>query len=305
MKPVVYLDMLFLLNLLMDSVILYLTAVFLHKKLSLLRMLCVSSFGALYSCVMFFPQISFLYSILFKSIFLTLVAYLAFPTKVPLELLKNALVLRVVNFVFGGIMFSIIFTTRFGTVLGSVVSNGEIYLNIKPSALFLSTVFSYIIMYAVSVVKFSKEIESKDIVEVAVIFGNNTLRTKALCDTGCNLTDPISGNPAVVISPDAAKKLFPEQILKELDSGRIPKDYITKYRLLPVSTVENDISTLHGFIPDRLFVDNCEVFHSIIALSKTNLHIQSDITALLNPDILAEYPHYKLTPKQRKAVNTL
>lgn len=305
MKPVVYIDMLFLLNLLINSIILHLTSVFLHKKLSVLRTVLIGALGAVYSCIMFFPQISILYSIIFKSIFLTLITWIAFPTKVPLELLKNSLVFRTVNFVFGGVMFALIFTTRLGTTLGSVVSNGEIYLNISPSALLLSTVLSYIVMYTVSFIKVSKETDYKNTVDILIILGKNKLCAKALCDTGCSLCDPVSGNPAVVISPDAAKKLFSNQILNQLDSGHIPTEYITKYRFLPITTVEKNTGTLHGFIPDKLFVDNHEISRSVIALSKTKLHIHSDISAIFNPLILTEYQVNNLTTIQRKAVNTL
>ncbi len=306
MKPVVYLDMLFLLNFLINSVILYSTSIFLHKRISSLRLVFSAALGAVYSCVMFFPQISFLYTFLFKSIFLTFVSWLTFPSKVPLEILKNALVFRFTNCIFGGLMFLLIFATDFGTHMGSAVSNGEFYFNIKPSVLLLSTALSYLLMYTVSTVHRSQSQLAENIVTLTIRFGTNTVTEQALLDTGCSVADPVSGRAAVIISPDTAKKLFSKELLVNLEEGVIPDNLMSRYRPLPFFTVDNENCILHGFIPDEISIDGKTNNRSIIAISKTNLHINSDFSAILNPNILEyDISPTKVYQKQRKAVNTL
>ncbi len=280
MKPIVYIDMLFLLNFLMDSVTLYATALFLRKPITILRMILSAAIAALYSSVMFFPQLSFMYSFLLKTVFLFAISTIAFPSRIPAVILKNGIVFFGANTVLGGIMIALIFTTNLGTTFGAAVSNSEIYLNISFELLLISTLLSYTVVYIISYIK-KQSIQSEKITAVINIhFADRQVTISALCDTGCTLCDPISGAPAVVISPKIAKELLPQ--------GH-PE---TKYRPLPFATVDNVKGIMDGFIPDKLFVDEKEVTHSVIGISKTDMYTYS---AIFNPELISNN-------SQRKAV---
>lgn len=288
MKPVVYIDMLFLLNFLMDSVTLYATALFLRKNLTVLRMLLSATVAALYSTVMFFPQLSFMHSILTKTIFLFIISYLAFPSKTPSVLLKTGIVFFGVNTVFGGIMLVLIFATDFGSMLGAAVSNGEIYLSISFELLLISTLLAYTVIYTIAYIK-KQNIQNEQITTLLTIhFADKHITTSALCDTGCSLCDPISGAPAVIISPQIAKKLLSTEFLN--GDFEIPE---TKYRPLPFATVDNLKGIMDGFIPDKLIIDGKEIIHSVIGISKAEL---DTYYAIFNPRLIENNI-------QRKAVN--
>ncbi len=271
MKPVVYIDMLFLLNFLMDSVTLYTSALFLRKNLSVLRMLLSATVAALYSTVMFFPQLSFTHSIITKTIFLFIISVLAFPSKTPSVIVKNVVVFFCVNTVFGGIMFALIFATEFGVMLGAAVSNGEIYLNISFELLLISTILAYTIIYIITYIKNQNIQNVKHSAKLTIHFGGKCVTISSLCDTGCTLCDPISGAPAVIISPKIAKVLLSKEI-----SGN-------KYRPLPFTTIDNSKGILDGFIPDKLIIDDNEITNSVIGISKTDIDTYS---AIFNPQIL-------------------
>lgn len=288
MKPVIYIDMLFLLNFLIDSVMLYATALFLKHSITGLRMLFSAAVAALYSTVMFFPQLSFLYSIMTKTILLFIISWLAFPSKTPTVILKNGLVFLGVNTVFGGIMFVLIFTTNFGTILGAAVSNGEIYLNISFELLIISTLLAYTIIYIIAYIKKQNLQNAKITVSLTIQFADKQVTVSALCDTGCTLCDPISGAPAVIIAPKIAKNLLPKEFIKG-DLNTLG----TKYRSLPFSTIDNSKGILDGFIPDKLIINGQEITHSVVGISKADVDTYS---AIFNPKLLENNT-------QRKAVN--
>jgi len=280
-KPIVYIDMLFLLNFLMDSVTLYATALFLKKSLAVWRMTLSAAIAALYSCVMFFPQLSFMYSLFLKVVFLFAISTIAFPSRIPAVILKNGVVFFGVNTVFGGILLTLIFATDFGRILGAAVSNGEIYLNISFELLIISTLLAYTVVYIISYIKKQNIQNTKVTARLTIYFADKEVTISALCDTGCTLCDPISGAPAVVISPKIARELLPQ--------GH-PE---TKYRPLPFVTVDNAKGILDGFIPDKLTVDGNEITHSVIGISKTDIETFS---AIFNPELIEKN-------NQRKAVN--
>lgn len=271
MEPVVYIDMLFMLNFIMNSAVIFATAVLLQKEFRIFRLLAVSSASAIYSTVMFFPQISFLYSAVIKLFFWLITAFAAFPEKRLAPLFRNTLTYLAANLIFGGTMFFLIFFTGFGTTVGSVVSNGEIYLDISFSTLLASAFFAYCIIYTLSYIK-TQNIKSKNLtVGITIFFCGNSISATALCDTGCTLSDPITSYPAIIISPTLAKTLFTTE--ESLCT------YSEKYRILPFSTIDRSKGFLHGFIPDKVLIEEKTITRVVIGISETDM---KDYPAILN-----------------------
>lgn len=289
MTPVVYIDMLFLLNLLMNSLTLYSTSLLLKRRVSVFRLLLTAAILAIYSCAMFFPNIVFLYSVIGKAVILTLATAIAFPTTIWGQLLKNTLVFFTVSGIFGGIIFALIFATDFGTAVGAAVSNGEIYLEINPSAIIFALLLSYLCIYVVSYIKKQAEIKKPNMATVEIQLFERKVKIHAFCDTGCGLTDPLTGYPAIIISPDAAKKLLPRRIFNSLKDGAEISDldnFLPRYRVLPFSTIacKNDI--LHGFLPDMVFINRKNLQKCVVAISNNPLCNNAEFDAIFNPSIL-------------------
>lgn len=291
MKPIVYVDMLFLLNFLMDSVTIYATSFLIRKNVHIQRMILSATVSALYSAIMFFPQVSFLYSFLFKVIFLIFSVWLAFPTTTIKNLARNTMMFFAVNLIFGGMVFFIIFATDFGTAVGSVVSNGEVYLNITPSILIYSTVLAYIIAYLTSYIKQHNIKQSKLTATATIWFETKNITITALCDTGCSLSDPANGYPAMIISYEYGKKLLPKPFFESLTTcGIVPQEFKNRYRIIPFSTIDNKNGIMHGFIPDKVYINNQKISKIVIAVSKTIINRDADFSAILNPELLNNCP---------------
>ena len=303
-KPIVYADMLFLLNFLMDSVIIYATGLLIRKNLHIPRMMLSATVSALYSAIMFFPQVSFLYSVFFKVIFLIFGVWLAFPARTLKVLVKNTVAFLAVNLIFGGMVFVVIFATDFGTSVGSVVSNGEVYINITPSILISSTVLAYITAYLTSYIKQHNVKQSKLTTAATIWFGTKNITVTALCDTGCSLSDPTSGYPAMIISYEYGKRLLPKPFFESLTTGSIiPQEFKNRYRIIPFSTIDNKNGIMHGFIPDKVHIHGHEISKIVIAISKTIVNKDTGFSAILNPELLNNCP--SVTERQEnKCQNT-
>ncbi len=289
MTPIVYIDMLFLLNLLIDTITLYSASLLLKRSISVLRLFLVSVFLSVYSCAMFFPHISFLYTLAGKLLILGLATILAFPSRSLGDIIKNTLVFFSASAFFGGIIFALIFATNFGTSVGAAVSNGEVYLDIKASTLMLSLTISYICIYMLSYIKRHAIIQSSSITWLEISLFSKTIRIKAFADTGCSLCDPLFNRPAIIISPNAAKKLLPKKILREYNGT--PNvfslgDYAPRYCALPFCTIDSKNGILHGIVPDKIIIDNKCIEKCVIALSNYALCQTSEFDAIFNPLIL-------------------
>ena len=189
--PIVYIDLLFLINFLFDTTVLYCTSLFLKRTISLLRLCITATILALYSTVMFFPQIHLLYSLAGKILILLISVRIAFPIQNFVTHLKNTAVFFSINSVFGGVMYALIFATDFGTTVGAAVSNGEIYLNIRASTIFLSAIPAFSAALVISHIRKQNEKLASRLSNIKIEFNGKTASGKCFADTGCNLCEPL------------------------------------------------------------------------------------------------------------------
>ena len=255
----------------MNTIILYATSVLSKTQITTLRLVSVTALSSLYSTVMFFPQLSVLYTGVFKLLFLILFSHLAFPSRIPKVILKKALIFLATNFIFGGTVFFLIFFTSFGTAVGAIISNGEIYLDISFGTLAVSTLLAFGIVTFISFIRKQNEHNTKTTAKVTICLDKKSIHGTALWDTGCNLSDPLTGTPAIVISPTLANKLLP---------SKFPyTNFRIRYRMLPYTTLESQKNFLHGFVSDRILINNTEFKNTVVGIAKTDL---SEYDAILN-----------------------
>lgn len=291
MAPIVYIDMLFLLNLLMDTITIYSTSLILRRSISVTRLFFAAALLSVYSCAVFFPYISILYSVLGKAAILTIATILAFPSHNFEQVIKSVFILFSISAMFGGTMLALIFATDFGTSLGAAVSNGELYLDIKASTLLLAVTVSYICVYIISYIKRRSIDQSANIVKLEISLFLKTIHLNALLDTGCSLRDPLFGRPAIILNSASAQKLLPSKIfmqLKQNSTAPILDEYASRYCVLPYCSIDNKKGFLHGFVPDKVVLDNKYISDCVIALSNSELSHESQIDAIFNPSILLD-----------------
>ena len=146
MKPVIYADTLFLLNFLMNTVILIITEKILTRKIPVFRIVISSAMGGVYSVLMFLTEYKILYSLILKIVILFGICYMAFGGGNIKKATKNFCGFILVNLCMGGAMTALIFLTDFGTTVGAVVCGNGVYLNLSPIILLLGILGTYILL---------------------------------------------------------------------------------------------------------------------------------------------------------------
>ena len=237
---VVYVDLLLLTNLIVDGLLLNLTALFRHIPLRPWRMLLAAVFGAVLSLSVFLPIHHTLLQILFSFIGAIGMVFLAFSPKTFQEYGRTLGTLYLMLMTYCGVLYAI---GIWLTPPGVVYLNGSYIIALNPLQLIVFAGMSYIIL----------RIAKRFLVSTGRVGTFYTVRIewqgqqvciRALQDTGHTLTEPISGKPVIVVEMEAVKKLFSEEILAALKNPwSIPNSLEIElqkigFRAIPYQSVE-------------------------------------------------------------------
>ena len=280
MKTVVYIDSLFLLNFIINMIILKLTDIFSKSGTNTLRICLSASLGALYAVCMFFPRISFLYILPFKMLVSIVIVYLT-DTKIHIvPFLKKCVIFYLVSFTFAGILLATFFLLPSGQASEPIVQNGIIYFDISPLSLIITSIIAIFLIWLSSGI-FSRN-KSMGIKSLKICLGERNCVMSALCATGNLLKEPISNLPVIIVDKSYIEPLFPFGVPNEenIDSKGL------KIRLIPYSSVGCKSSIMTGFIPDKILFDEKKEINAIIGISEETLSETREYGALFNPGIL-------------------
>ena len=105
MKPVVYIDVLFFLNLIVNSALFLMTGIILSQKVKIIRLMGVSTLASFYTVLVFVPSVNFLVSGVGKMIFSAVFVRLLFGKMRFGKLVKDTLVFLTLSFGLAGTVF--------------------------------------------------------------------------------------------------------------------------------------------------------------------------------------------------------
>lgn len=294
--PVIYIDVLFVVNLIVNYILLLVCCVFSGLKRNYYRITSGAFIGACYAVLIFFPNFSVIYSTICKMLISMLIVAVSFPFYSIRNYIKALLIFYVVSFGFGGCVLGIFYFSDIGTRLGAVYSNGVLYFNLPWTILAVSGAVFYV---AAKLFDFfsGKVFHGHSLKKKLYLsFGKNTAEITALMDTGNSLMDPVSLSPVIIVEYKLLKNLFDEEIKTSLD--RIGRDNITwimsdvaekglPARLIPFSSLGKDNGMLIGFVPDHAEIrDECGIKvlnKCVVGLYDRPLSKDRSYGALLNP----------------------
>ncbi len=298
MKPIVYVDILFLLNFLLNTVTIYISFMLTKQRIKPWRLTLSAAFLSIYACVMFFPNIYFMYTAFGKAVALSIGCYIAHPTRSVTSALKNTAILFFSTIILGGIVFALTFTTSFGTATGSIISNGEFYMNVDSSTLIISIILAYSCVYVITEIKKTLQIQSGQLLDIKICFQENQIDIKGFLDTGCTLCEPITNTPVIIIDRPSAKKLLSKSLYLFCIGNQksVSGEFAEYYRLIPYSTIDKKVSILSGIIPDLVQLDGITIKKCIVAISKQSLSNNDSFSAIFGVDIFEQTKFTERTP---------
>ncbi len=271
---VIYIDVLFLINLYVTYFQLLAVMIFTHKNIPRLRLILSSVLGGIFSFSIFIPGELAVLATLIKLVACFLITYSAFGFTEIFEYLKNALFVLLINFIFAGIMLAL---WLFDAPLDMIYSNGNVYFDIDVLTIIVSTTIAYFVIRLVRII-FDKN--GKTDIKYSVIIGLNgkICTISALADTANSLTDYFSGKPVIICKREECTDILPQNITEMIDGNINDISVPGKVRLIPFSTISSS-GYVYAFKPDRVTIRNI------------NENINYDVNALIGifPDSKLEY----------------
>ena len=267
---VIYIDSLFLLNLVVNYLLLLCTARVAGEALHRLRFALAAALGAFYACAVFLPGLGFLNHIACPVAAAVLMALVSFGgARRFFRLLALFLAL---SCALGGAVLVL------GLLGGKAVGlhGGILFPRVDLKVVLLAAAVCYVVLGTL-LRKLSAHGGSRGaVVPVTVELLGRRVAFHALVDTGNTLTDPVSGKPVLVAEGMRLLPLFPPGeapavvelqdpagVLERLSKGKLRG----RLRLLPYRAVGVERGMLLCLRPDRVTVDGKDCGVLLVALS--------------------------------------
>lgn len=281
MTKTIYADILFLINFIVNYLILFTTARISSAPIRRLRLFFGASVGAIYGVAVFFPGLSFLSAAASKIAVSVLIVFIAFGKR---ELSKNTLLFLVASLGFAGTVFA---ATLLGLGDFCEINNGICYLHVSAPVLIISSFIAYILLSAV----FNRHASHSrhKISRVCVKNNVSEIVLSALHDTGNSLRDPATNAPVVISDYENICAIFPQDVRKILDEVS-PSAYPLSldklashgtFKLIPYKTVNTPFALMLAYLPDEISVDGHIIENALIAISSSPVSDGGAYTAII------------------------
>lgn len=288
----IYIDVLFLINFVMDYLLLSIEKRILKWNTKRLRIIMASLIGATATCVFailpgLYGEVKFFISYV---VVCTLMILTAFHTKKVKELIRGVAVLDLITYCVGGAVSSLYYQREtFFYYADALRKNlfGEMSLIYIAVSVIIAT---FCITVIVRFLRHQKQM-SKEIYEVWLTRGDVCVHTTGLVDTGNCLFDPITGKPVIVVEMRLMEEALEPSLYHDLQkivkfedaSYHINSENATKIRLIPFQS----IGKKRGILP-AILLDEVEI------RKDSQFLCSKKVIAALYDDVLSQTKEYQV-----------
>ncbi len=263
--PVIYIDVLFFINFIMDSILLVITGTLSGKNFSLIKLFAGGLLGGIYGVSLFFAPLSFLSAWLIRLMVSAVMVGIPFGFNPLKEFLRLMLNFYISSVLLGGALSTIFFMSG----RPGIMANGIYYF---PLSLFQLIIIA--LPLGLTLAFYYKKSKNRlmsygKYCTVTIGFGGKTITTPGIIDTGCSLLDPYTQKPVIIIHPDVARTIHGDDNFA--------------FRLIPYSTIRSS-GFMKAFSPDSCNITagektfNCSCCIAISPAGPVG-------KAIVNPDI--------------------
>ena len=293
----VYIDVVFLENLILNVIILYATSLIAKINLKIIRTLISASIGSIYAIMYYIFQIGLYSNIIFKFVLSVIMIYVAFNPKEFKTLLKVLILFYLTSFVVGGASLSVIYLVNAQRIN---IQNGMIIGKYTMNTIFTGIIIAFIvIVIAFKIIK-SKISKNDLFCDIRFKINNKEIKTKAMLDTGNLLKEPITNIPVVVVEHKLLYDVIPNEILDNIEnilggdlediSDEVKSDYISKLKVIPFTSLGKQNGILLGIKADELIVEEMnsekKIDKVIIGIYNKELSKKRTYSALIGIDVI-------------------
>lgn len=301
---VVYIDLIFAANLLIDGILLWLTGWLVKLKVSWWRLSLSALVGALYVVMMFVPELSFLYTFLIKFGLSVVMLWIAFGFRSLQSYLRVLGAFYMINFAAAGGIVGIHYLLQ----SSGEIWNGILFTSSGGQAYRLKIGFWFVLAVLPLVLLIFKLTQSSRnrrerletyIGEVYVEIDGVSVSCPGLLDTGNRLNDPLTRIPVMVMEASLWEGHLPaswkgrmthmsaDKLLLETDGQSFA--WQDRIRLVPYRGVNRGASFMLALKPDlvtiRLGEESFRIQRVLIGLDGGVLSGEGAYRAIIHPDL--------------------
>ncbi len=280
MYQTIYIDVMFIVNFAVNLLIFLSSSVIMQRFEKWWRYCVAAAFGAVYSSVVFFLNIAPLLLNISSLViyFITCRFILLYNTR---KLMFKGLIITLLCAAFyGGTIFMLYLFTGLGSVM--TFNNNALYIDIPVFAMLLFCFVAYGVLWIVSRILADRS-PKECYTDIAIEINGQQTVLRGFIDTGNKLSDPFSGKPIVITSPNALRKLIPEDVYKFIESEDItdlPIGWKNKVRAIPCSTVSG-YHLMYAIKYDNLYIQESQLGEGLVALTNNINNNDGDFDALI------------------------
>ncbi|RCX22836.1 stage II sporulation protein GA (sporulation sigma-E factor processing peptidase) [Fontibacillus phaseoli] len=305
---VVYLDLIFLMNLLIDGSLLAVTAWMRKRKVVVWRLVLSAAVGASYVVMMFLPELTFLFTFLVKFLFSVVMLWIAFGFGSLQNYLRNLGAFYIVNFAAAGGILGIHYLLQNSGELWNGIwysASGGMGFSLQIGTLFTLAAFFAVLIWFKLVMSSRRrqELISSYLADVKVRIGEAEICCTGLIDTGNQLTDPLSRLPVMVMETSLWHEFLPDASSGS-ESGNQADNLILEWsedesfpwrdrlRLVPYRGVNKGSQFMLALKPDEVIVtlESREISTSrvLIGLDGGILSSEGAYRAIIHPSLTGD-----------------
>ena len=272
---IVYLDVFFMINFIMDYMIILITSRIAKVKKKRIRQLAGAGCGALYIVIVIKPLTNHLFKITLVNILIAAVMVLiSFGFTSASVYIKNVFLLFVVSFTMSGIINYLYYSTVIGKYVRNVLS-GNSNKVVNARKFILVSVLAYILLSAIVRIIFSVRKDMELYYDVKITFRGKSVVVRGLYDTGNGLTEPVSGKMVHIAEYKILKPLL------EGDEKAKEKIYV-----IPFHSIGEEDGIMYGIRMDEMVVlvddEPKFLYNPIIGIYTGNVSKRGNYSVILN-----------------------
>lgn len=249
MQRVIYIDVLFCINFIIDFLLLLSVKKYLSSSVRYRRLFLGSVVGGLSSFVILLPPLGEILSIALRLVTAVAVVFAAFFPTSKKNFIKAVCCYFLMTFCLCGAAIAVwmIFAPK-----GIAIRNGAIYFDISPLVLIVTISVCYLIVRIVC--RVAGKNEAKNLYcKIKIKNNGKSVQLLGKVDSGHSLKEPFSGEYVIVANIDSASEILPKNFptsAKDMNSLDVPK---SNFRLVPYSSVGGD-GVLMSFKPQEISI---------------------------------------------------
>lgn len=302
---VVYLDLIFAVNFLIDGALLLVTARIRKMPVKRWRVALSAFVGASYVVMMLVPSLTFMFTFLVKCLFSITMIWIAFGFGGLLPFLRNLGTFYLVNFAVAGGMFGIHYLLH----SPSEVMNGILITRSGGSAFMIKVGAPLVVLAFVPLVWLFRTLfvsvkrrrdMTQFLAKVRIQIDDYESVCTGLIDTGNQLYDPLTRTPVMVVEAAHWRDVLPEAWMRRISRAEVdqlvaaigtePFVWQDRLRLIPYRGVNRGTQFMLAVKPDKVVIvhNDAEIVNEkvLIGLDGGKLCADGSYQAIIHPTLV-------------------